>query len=148
MEIKVLPYEDLSRDQLYDILQLRAQIFVVEQDCVYQDLDGKDRDAFHLIARENHRIIGTARIFKPGYNCDEACFGRLSIEESYRERGYAHTMINEIHSFIKKEFGSVGVRIEAQNHLRAFYSKHGYKAEGATYNLDNIEHIQMIRPQF
>ncbi|MGB0166689.1 MAG: GNAT family N-acetyltransferase, partial [Luteibaculum sp.] len=78
----------------------------------------------------------------------EASFGRLGITEEYRERGYAHDLVSDIHSYIKQEFGNVPVRIEAQLHLRAFYSRHGYTAEGAGYILDDIEHIQMVRPGF
>ena len=148
MLIKILPFNKLSTDELYDALKLRSEVFVVEQDCVYLDPDGTDKVADHLLAVEKGRTIGTARIIKPGIKCEEASFGRLSIEEEYRERGFAHDIVKEIHSFINQNYGSVPIRIEAQIHLRAFYSKHGYNAEGAVYTLDDIEHIQMLRPGF
>ncbi|TXC81501.1 GNAT family N-acetyltransferase [Luteibaculum oceani] len=148
MNIKIVPFQNLALEELYNILKLRSEIFVVEQDCIYNDPDGADLDAHHLIASEKGKIIGTARIFAPGIKHEESSFGRLGILEDYRERGYAHDLVKEIHSFIKQQHGNVPVRIEAQVHLRAFYSRHGYVAEGASYNLDDIEHIQMLRPGF
>ncbi len=148
MEVKIVPFNELSLHELYEILKLRAQVFVLEQECIYIDPDGQDPKALHLMAAEDGRLIGTARIFEPGSKYEEASFGRLTLTEEYRERGIAHELVSEIHSYIKHHFGNHPIRIEAQAHLRAFYSRHGYQAEGAAYILDDIEHIQMVRPGY
>lgn len=148
MEVKIVPFSRLSLTELYEILKIRSEIFVLEQECIYIDPDGKDPEALHLIATEENEIIGTARIFAPGVKHEEASFGRLGITDSYRERGYAHELVSEIHSYIKHEYGNVSIRIEAQSHLRAFYSRHGYQADGAAFILDDIEHVEMVRPEF
>src|SRR5690606_7280833 len=90
MEIEVKNFEELSTKQLYDLLQLRSEVFVVEQDCVYQDVDGKDERAVHVLGIEDGKLVAYARCFQSGDYFDEASIGRVLVRENYRKLGYGH----------------------------------------------------------
>src|SRR5690606_33969876 len=90
----------LSTTELYAILELRSEVFVVEQDCVYQDVDGKDQKAYHLIGVKNEQIVAYARIFKPGDYFKEASIGRVVVKKEERAFGYGHQLIEQANAFI------------------------------------------------
>ena len=92
MEIEVKNFGELSTNELYDVLQLRSEVFVVEQDCVYQDIDGKDDRALHIMGWEDGNLVAYARCFEAGDYFDEASIGRILVRENYRKLGYGHVI--------------------------------------------------------
>ena len=144
IEIKTQYFDKLSIDLLYKLLQLRSEVFVVEQDCVYQDIDGKDQRALHVIGIKNDEVVAYARIFKPGDYFDEAAIGRVVVKESQRKYGYGHQILKASATAITEHFKTSDIRLSAQTYLIDFYEQHGFKTEGDTYLEDGIPHINMV----
>jgi ElaA protein len=140
---KIKRFEALSVTELYDLLQLRSEVFVVEQNCVYQDIDGKDHKALHLIGEDNGQTVAYARVFKPKDYFDEASIGRVVVRETYRDKKLGHILMREAIDAIKTEFGETGITISAQSYLKKFYESHGFLQTGEIYLEDGIPHIQM-----
>jgi len=138
-------FDQIPAKELYQILRLRSAIFVVEQDCVYQDIDNKDEQAFHIIGKIGHEIVAYARCFPPEFYFEDAVIGRVLISDSYRGFGYAHQLIDAAISAIHKRFQTNTIKISAQEHLEKFYQSHGFIAEGDGYLEDGIPHIAMVR---
>lgn len=145
MEIEVKSFEELSRKELYDLLQLRSEVFVVEQDCVYQDIDGKDECALHILGWEDNRLVAYARCFQAGDYFDQAAIGRILVRENYRKLGYGHQITAAAIKAIKSKFKADTIKISAQTYLVIFYESHGFKTTGSRYLEDGIPHIAMIR---
>ncbi|TNE54080.1 MAG: GNAT family N-acetyltransferase [Bacteroidetes bacterium] len=143
--MEVLSYEDLSLDTFHELIALRIAVFVVEQNCPYQELDGKDKLGEHLIMRDrtNGKIIGTARILPPGVSYDEVAIGRVVTDNDYRGKGVGHFLMESCMKHIEKKYGQVPVRISAQEHLENYYRKHGFVPTGKAYLEDDIPHIEM-----
>lgn len=97
MEIEIKTFEELTTNQLYEILQLRSEVFVVEQDCVYQDVDGKDERALHILGIEEGKLVAYARCFERGDYFDEASIGRVLVRENYRKLGYRPRNYQSVH---------------------------------------------------
>lgn len=144
METRLLRFNELSTGQLYDLLRLRSAIFVVEQKCIYPDLDGKDDKALHLLGYEGERLAAYTRIFAPGDYTDRASIGRVAVREGFRGRGYGKEIMKASIEAVQKEFGSAEVAISAQLYLRKFYDELGFRAVGETYLEDGIPHIKML----
>ncbi|WP_340203618.1 GNAT family N-acetyltransferase [Ascidiimonas sp. W6] len=144
MEIKILNFNELSLLELYKLLELRSEVFVVEQDCVYQDLDGKDQKALHVIGVKNEQIIAYTRIFKPGDYFEEASIGRVVVAASQRKFGYGHLILKASIVAIKDHYQTSKIRLSAQTYLIDFYSQHSFKVQGDTYLEDGIPHINMV----
>jgi ElaA protein len=142
---KIKRFEALSVSELYDLLQLRSEAFVVEQNCVYQDVDGKDVKALHLIGEENGQTVAYARLFKPNDYFNEASIGRVVVKETYREKKLGHILMKEAIQAIKSEFNETKITISAQLYLKKFYESHGFIQTSETYLEDDIPHIQMKR---
>src|SRR5690606_8643878 len=123
---------------------LRSEVFVVEQDCVYQDVDGKDHKALHLLGIKNNEIVAYARLFNAGDYFNHASVGRVVVKESERKYGYGHQLMQEAHKAIKQHFKATIVKISAQTYLEKFYNTHGYQKEGEGYLEDGIPHIAML----
>ncbi|WGF93478.1 GNAT family N-acetyltransferase [Aequorivita marisscotiae] len=145
MEFNVKNFEELSRKELYEILQLRSEIFVVEQDCVYQDIDGKDQRALHIMGWENDILVTYARCFQAGDYFDEASIGRVLVRENYRKLGYGHQITDAAIKAIVEKYKADTIKISAQIYLVMFYESHGFKTIGDRYMEDGIPHIAMIR---
>lgn len=145
IEWKIKAFEALSVHELYDILQLRSQIFVVEQNCVYLDLDGKDKIALHLFAEYDGKVVAHARIFKPGISFDNASIGRVVVDANYRDRKWGHDLIREAIAGIKLHFDESKITIGAQLYLKKFYESHGFVQSSEMYLEDDIQHIEMKR---
>ena len=145
MEIqwKIKSFEDLSTNQLYDILKLRSEIFVVEQNCVYLDIDGKDKLALHLFGEFEGKIVAYSRLFKAGISFDNASIGRVVVDANYRERKWGHDLMREAISGIKLHFGESQITIGAQLYLKKFYESHGFIQTSEMYLEDDIPHIEM-----
>ncbi|MFM2194579.1 MAG: hypothetical protein RL092_179 [Bacteroidota bacterium] len=132
--------------EVYNILQLRSEVFVVEQNCVYQDLDSKDLDAFHVIVKSDvGEIVGTARILRAGVSYPEVSIGRVCSAKSTRLQGVGKEIMSSAIAFIEHQWPHVECVISAQLYLQRFYESLGFIAEGEVYLEDNIPHIQMRR---
>jgi ElaA protein len=137
----------LSGDDVYDLLALRALIFVVEQACVYLDPDGIDRAAWHLLGRDDAgRLRAYARVVDPGVKYAPPSIGRVVVDPSRRGTGLGHVLIAEALRRCESTWPGQPNRIGAQAHLRDFYGRHGFVADGAIYLEDGIEHVDMERP--
>lgn len=140
---KIKPFKELSADELYQLLQLRSEVFVVEQNCVYQDIDGKDSKAIHVIGEFEGEIVAYSRIFKAGDYFDQASIGRVIVKENFRDRKWGHDLIKEAIVAIEKNFGTSEITISAQLYLKKFYESHGFIQTSEEYLEDGIPHIEM-----
>lgn len=142
---KIKPFKALSLDELYNLLELRSEVFIVEQNCVYQDIDGKDRKAIHLIGEFEGETVAYCRLFKAGDYFDESSIGRVIVKEKYRDRKWGHDLIREAVKAIKNDFGEDRITISAQLYLKKFYENHGFSQTSEEYLEDGIPHIEMKR---
>ena len=142
---KIKPFEALNVNELYDLLKLRSEIFVVEQNCVYLDLDGKDKKALHLIGEYDNKIVAYVRLFDAGITFDNASIGRVVVDANYRDRKWGHDLMREAISAIKANFNKEKITIGAQLYLKKFYESHGFVQSSEMYLEDDIPHIEMIR---
>ena len=142
---KIKPFEALTAHELYDILRLRSEIFVVEQNCVYLDLDGKDKLALHLFGEFEGKIVAHARLFKAGISFDNASIGRVVVDSNYRDRKWGHDLMREAITGIALHFGESQITIGAQMYLKKFYESHGFVQTSEMYLEDDIPHIEMKR---
>jgi len=145
LDIYVKTFNQLSLDELYYLLQLRSQVFVVEQDCVYQDIDGKDKKALHVIGKKDNTIIAYSRIFKPGDYFKEASIGRVVVAENFRHLKYGHQLMVASIKAVETSFSSKKIKISAQKYLENFYNNLGFITSGEPYLEDGIPHIAMIK---
>lgn len=143
LEWKIRRFQELSTAELYDLLQLRSEVFVVEQNCVYQDIDGKDRKALHLIGEYDSKIVAYARLFKAGDYFDEASIGRVVVMANYRDKKWGHELMTHATRSVKAYFNTTEITISAQLYLQKFYESHGFVVTSETYLEDDIPHIQM-----
>ncbi|MDQ0253986.1 ElaA protein [Evansella vedderi] len=145
MDWKIKRYEELSNDELYNIIKERINIFVVEQDCPYPELDGKDNLAFHLFKEnDNGEVIAYARIFHNGLYYDEASFGRVIVKEAYRREGLGRELLERAITFLHGELKETTIKIQAQDYLREFYGSFGFEPISEVYLEDNIPHVDML----
>ncbi|MCB0486499.1 MAG: GNAT family N-acetyltransferase [Flavobacteriaceae bacterium] len=144
MEWFLKTYDELTVDEFHDILKLRIDIFVVEQNCPYPELDTKDKKAWHFYGKNNDKIIAYTRIFKPRDYYQEAAFGRVVVHQEYRNQKLGYKLIEKTLEQIKNLFGRVPVKIGAQQHLEKFYGSFGFQQVGEPYIEDGIPHIYMV----
>lgn len=146
MNITTKTFSELTIKELYQILQLRSEVFVVEQNCVYQDVDGKDEKSLHLFGVNNkNKIIAYTRLFKPGDYFKEASIGRIVVAFEERGHGYGHNLMKASIKAIKDRFKCDTVSISAQKQLKSFYETHSFDQIGKEYLEDGISHIKMIK---
>ncbi|WP_439128678.1 GNAT family N-acetyltransferase [Polaribacter sp.] len=138
-------FSELTTTELYQILQLRSEVFVVEQDCVYQDVDFKDQKAMHVFGIKNDKIVAYTRIFKPGDYFKNASIGRVVVQENQRKFGYGHQIMKVSIDAIKNFFKVDKITISAQKYLKKFYESHQFIQVGEEYLEDGIPHIRMDR---
>ena len=138
-------FNDLTVNEFHDILQLRINIFIVEQNCPYPELDDKDQIAFHLFGiNQEKRIIAYTRIFKPGDYYKEAAFGRVVVHHEYRSQKIGFQLVKQTIIETRKLFGNINIKIGAQTYLKNFYQSLGFHQVGEDYVEDGIPHIHMI----
>ena len=142
---KIKPFEALSLPELYSVLQLRSEVFVVEQNCVYQDIDGKDKKALHVIGEFDGETVAYCRLFKSGDYFDQASIGRVIVKENFREKKWGHDLIKEAIGAVQSHFGESQITISAQLYLKRFYERHGFVQTSEEYLEDGIPHIEMKR---
>ena len=142
---QIKPYSELTTTEFHDIIALRLKAFVVEQNCCYQDLDGKDKKCYHLLCRDGQgKVVATARILHPGTSYSEVSIGRIVVEKSVRGNNIGHELIQKCMHYVIEEFGDVAIRISAQKHLEDYYGKHQFHSTGNEYLEDNIPHVEML----
>ena len=145
MKWEIKKFKELSVDELYRILELRNNVFVVEQECIYQDCDRKDLEAYHLFCIENDKIIATLRILEKGISYDEISIGRVVVDKLYRRKNLGRKAMEMAIDFINNTYGNSPIRISAQVYIKDFYESLGFKAVSDIYLEDDIPHIEMIR---
>ena len=148
LDIEIKNFKELSIQELYALLQLRSEVFVVEQDCVYQDLDGKDSKAIHIIGKKGNKIVAYTRVFALGDYFPEASIGRVVVKKDQRQYGYGKTIMEASIKAIEEQLNTKTIRISAQTYLLKFYNSLGFQAEGEEYLEDGIPHVSMVRVQF
>jgi len=145
IEIYTKTFNELSISELYDILQLRSAVFVVEQDCVYQDLDGKDQKAQHVLGIKNNKVVAYTRIFKPGDYFNEASIGRVVVANTERQHKYGYDIMKASINSIETNYNTSIIKLSAQIYLKKFYNNLGFVEKGEGYLEDDIPHIVMIK---
>ena len=138
-------FNELSTHELYAVLQLRAEVFVVEQDCVYQDLDNKDLDAYPVLGVLDTKIVAYARIFKPGDYFLESSIGRIVVKKEFRKFQYGYQLVQNSIQFIENNLQQNTILISAQSYLTKFYNSLGFTQVGEEYLEDGIPHIKMLK---
>lgn len=140
----VKKFSELSSDELYEILKLRSEVFVVEQECIYEDCDGKDKKSYHLFAEQNGEILVYLRILEKGVSYNEISIGRVLSNKKYRGKGFAKQMMPRAIEFIESYLKENTIRISAQVYLLNFYSSFGFVKVSECYLEDDIPHIEML----
>ena len=138
-------FHSLSSDELYAILRLRTEVFVVEQNCVFQDLDNKDQHCLHLMGWKNDLLAAYTRLVPAGVSYEQNSIGRVVIAPSARRGGLGKTLMEKSIEEVNNQFGTGPIKIGAQLYLKEFYESLGFKQSGNMYDEDGIDHIHMIR---
>lgn len=142
-------FDELSALEYHHILYLRTEIFVVEQNCPYQEVDHKDLLAYHLFgSNEKNEVVAVTRILPENVSYKEISVGRVTIKKKYRGTGLSDKLMNVTFSAIEQLFGKQPIRISAQEYLLNFYSRHGFKAVSETYLEDDIPHVEMLKETY
>ncbi|MBN2637105.1 MAG: GNAT family N-acetyltransferase [Prolixibacteraceae bacterium] len=137
-------FDELSNYELYEILKLRSEIFVVEQHCVYNDLDDFDKYAIHQFVKKNDKIIAYARLLKPGTRFCDFSIGRLVVDKAERGNGFGTAIMNEAKKYMIENLKADRIKISAQQYLQQFYEKLGFVAVTEMYLEDGIPHLAMV----
>jgi len=144
LKITTYTYHQLSKEMLYQIIRLRLEVFVLEQNCIYQDLDNKDHKAIHLVGEEDGKLIAYTRLFKKGDYFENASIGRVIVKKESRKKDYGKTIMQKSIEELKNEHNEENIEISAQKYLIKFYLDLGFKKIGEEYLEDNIPHIKMV----
>lgn len=146
MKWTVKKFDDLTALELYNILQLRNEVFVVEQNCVFQDADNKDQPSLHLMCWEDGQLLAYSRIVPPGISYKEPSIGRVVTSPVKRGTGIGKELMLESIKTTETHYSKIPIRIGAQQHLVPFYESFGFLISGDPYLEDGIPHIEMIKP--
>ena len=138
-------FNELSLQELYSLLKLRSYVFVVEQNCVYQDIDNKDEKAVHLLGKVEDQIVAYARLFNVGDYFENASIGRVVIHPEHRDKKWGHELMQQAISGIESNFKTKQITISAQLYLKKFYEANGFVQTSEMYLEDDIPHIEMKR---
>jgi ElaA protein len=138
-------FDDLTPHELYAILRLRNAVFVVEQNCVFQDADDKDQNCYHLMGWNGEFLAAYTRLVPPGIAYEQMSIGRVITDPSVRRFGAGKTLMTESIEQCNKLFGGGEIQIGAQLYLKKFYESFGFHQVGDVYDEDGIDHIHMIR---
>ena len=144
MEIQIKTFDGLSVTELYDLLKLRSEVFVVEQECIYLDIDGKDQKALHVLGISEGKIVAYSRIFKAGDYFMSPSIGRVVVAKSHRKKGYAKIMMKAAMEYIFNSLKERQIELSAQTYLSRFYTELGFRIVGEAYLEDGIPHRKMI----
>tara|TARA_Y100000992_G_C21136717_1_gene429279 strand:- start:281 stop:727 length:447 start_codon:yes stop_codon:yes gene_type:complete len=139
-------FNSLNKLEIHDIFALRAEVFVVEQECIYQDIDGKDKEALHIIGKQGNDIVAYARILEKGISySDYISIGRVVVKKTIRGKLTGKKLLKYCLFQIDKKQPNEAIKISAQTHLEKFYSNYGFIKSGKGYLEDGIPHIAMIK---
>ena len=142
-----LAFDALGNRDIHDMLRLRSEVFVLEQSCLFLDIDGLDPEAMHLLGHdEQHRLSACARCFAPGRPYAQASIGRVVTAPHARGQGLGQVLMRQALSSLWAHWGRQPVRIGAQAHLQGFYGRLGFRVDGEPYLEDGIPHVQMLHP--
>lgn len=144
MDLQIRHFRDLTAGELYEILRARSEVFVLEQKCLYQDLDGADREAYHLWLADEDGIEAYLRVLGPGVRFPEASIGRVLSRK--RRQGLASRLLDAGIRTAQEKFGASAIRIEAQTYARALYERAGFVRVSEEFLEDGIPHIEMLLP--
>ena len=145
MKIYTKKFNQLSVEEIYGILKLRSEVFVVEQNCVYQDLDGKDELAIHLFYKYENEIIAYTRIFEKGsYYKENPSIGRVVVRKNERGKDHGKSIMKDAVLYIKNNYNNKSIELSAQKYLDKFYKELGFYAKGKEYLEDGIPHQRMF----
>ena len=142
MELKIKHFNELTLSELYEIMKSRQEVFVVEQDCVYLDADGKDKNAYHVFIEEGGKVIAALRVLDRGVSYDDASIGRVITTR--RGEGVGEKIIRAGIEVAKEKYGADKIRISAQVQASGFYKKYGFKQVSDIYLEDGIDHYEMV----
>lgn len=145
LNIIIKSFDQLTLDELYELLQLRSSVFVVEQNCVYQDIDGKDKKALHVMGYKKEQLVAYTRVFKPNDYFEAASIGRVLVKVEERHLKYGYEIMHASITSIKERYGQTTIEISAQTYLKQFYKSLGFKQVGSEYLEDGIPHIGMLK---
>ena len=145
MQVSIKTFDELTIHELYQILRLRSEVFVVEQDCVYQDVDNKDQKALHVIGLKGDEVVAYTRIFKPGDYFDNVSIGRVVVRQDQRKYGLGKKIMLATMAAIDQRFPNKPIEISAQSYLLRFYTELGFSAFGEEYLEDGIPHRRMLK---
>jgi ElaA protein len=138
-------FTELNPFELYAYLQLRSEVFVVEQNCVYQDLDDKDQQSLHVFIHHHDKLVACARIVPAALAYPEISIGRVIVAATHRKQDLGHALMKYCIEAIEARFGQQKIVLSAQAHLQNFYKKHNFAPQGEIYLEDGIPHVYMER---
>ena len=144
MKTYIKTFDYLSNTEIYQILRLRSEVFVVEQECIYQDIDNKDKKAVHIFLKEKNEIIAYSRVFKEKEYFENPSIGRVVVANKRRMYGVGKKIMNISIDYIKQNIKAKSIEISAQKYLKKFYSNLGFIQQGDEYLEDNIPHLRMF----
>jgi len=141
----VKSFQELTTSELYSYLQLRVNVFIVEQSCPFPDLDGYDTEALHLAYIENNELLAYGRILPPGIKYERASIGRVIVHEMARGKGLANQLMEVSIATIEQKWPGGEVQLQAQTYLRKFYGSFGFNETSLEYDEDGIPHVDMVK---
>lgn len=145
IQFQIKIFSELTPMDIYEILRLRSEVFVVEQNCVYQDIDNKDQRAFHVLGFKENQLVAYARIFNANDYFELPSIGRIAVKKEERQFKYGHQLVATSIQYIIDNFEEKSIAISAQTYLTKFYNSHDFHQVGEGYLEDDIPHIKMIR---
>jgi ElaA protein len=137
-------FNNLTPGELYQVMRLRSEVFVVEQNCVFLDVDNKDEQCLHFMGWTENALVAYTRLVPPGYIYDEASIGRVVISPAYRKNKIGYVLMEKSIEQCRKHFGNGAIKIGAQYYLKNFYASLRFKQISDIYLEDGIEHIYML----
>ena len=137
-------FDELNKNELYDLLKLRSEVFVVEQNCVYQDIDDKDIKGTHFFGQDGSDLIAYLRVMEVGvFYPNHISFGRVVVKQTHRNKKLGNEILAKAINFCRKKFPKTPIKISAQTHLKSFYNQFGFEFKGEAYLEDGIPHCAM-----
>lgn len=144
MNWQIKRFNELTADEIYNVLKSRNEVFIVEQKCAFQDCDDKDQNSYHLFTKDNEDIVAYLRILEKGVSYNEISIGRVLVAKEYRKKGIARDMILKAIDYIHNNLNEKSIRISAQSYLVDFYKSIGFKEVSDIYYEDDIPHVEML----
>jgi ElaA protein len=144
MDWYIKKFEDLTASELYDLLRERVNVFVVEQNCPYPEVDDKDQSSYHLYAKKNGEVVAYTRLLPAGVSYEQAAIGRVLVKESWRKTGLGRELMERSMDFFKNQLKEKEIKLQAQEYAMDFYGSFGFKPVSEVYLEDDIPHVDMV----